>query len=339
MRFANPEYLYLLLLLPVIALLFFYSIYRRNKDIRSYGDPQLLKALIPSYASLRNHLTFWLSLTAVMLMVFVLARPQFGAKKETVTTRGVEVVVALDISNSMLADDITPNRLEKAKRLISRIINKSSENKVALIVFAGDAFVQLPITNDFISAKMFLESITPRLIERQGTDIASAINLATKSFTPNEKVGKAIVIITDGENHEGGAEEAARLAAEKGMNVFVLGIGTEKGGRIPLSGKKDFLRDSDGYVVVTKLNEEMARSIAEAGKGVYITVDNTNNAQTIIDNELDKLAKDDIKTEMYTKYKEQFMAIAVLAFIVLVIEIILNIVLDSISLSRRKKND
>lgn len=339
MRFANPEYLYLLLLLPVIALLFFYSIYRRNKDIKSYGDPQLLKALIPSYASLRNHLTFWLSLTAVMLMVFVLARPQFGAKKETVTTRGVEVVVALDISNSMLADDITPNRLEKAKRLISRIINKSSENKVALIVFAGDAFVQLPITNDFISAKMFLESITPRLIERQGTDIASAINLATKSFTPNEKVGKAIVIITDGENHEGGAEEAARLAAEKGMNVFVLGIGTEKGGRIPLSGKNDFLRDSDGYVVVTKLNEEMARSIAEAGKGVYITVDNTNNAQTIIDNELDKLAKDDIKTEMYTKYKEQFMAIAVLAFIVLVIEIILNIVLDSISLSRRKKND
>lgn len=339
MRFANPEYLYLLLLLPVIALLFFYSIYRRNKDIRSYGDPQLLKALIPSYASLRNHLTFWLSLTAVMLMVFVLARPQFGAKKETVTTRGVEVVVALDISNSMLADDITPNRLEKAKRLISRIINKSSENKVALIVFAGDAFVQLPITNDFISAKMFLESITPRLIERQGTDIASAINLATKSFTPNEKVGKAIVIITDGENHEGGAEEAARLAAEKGMNVFVLGIGTEKGGRIPLSGKNDFLRDSDGYVVVTKLNEEMARSIAEAGKGVYITVDNTNNAQTIIDNELDKLAKDDIKTEMYTKYKEQFMAIAVLAFIVLVIEIILNTILDSISLSRRKKND
>lgn len=339
MRFANPEYLYLLLLLPVIVLLFFYSIYRRNKDIRSYGDPQLLKALIPSYASLRNHLTFWLSLTAVMLMVFVLARPQFGAKKETVTTRGVEVVVALDISNSMLADDITPNRLEKAKRLISRIINKSSENKVALIVFAGDAFVQLPITNDFISAKMFLESITPRLIERQGTDIASAINLATKSFTPNEKVGKAIVIITDGENHEGGAEEAARLAAEKGMNVFVLGIGTEKGGRIPLSGKNDFLRDSDGYVVVTKLNEEMARSIAEAGKGVYITVDNTNNAQTVIDNELDKLAKDDIKTEMYTKYREQFMAIAVLAFIVLVIEIILNIALDSISLSRRKKND
>lgn len=339
MRFANPEYLYLLLLLPVIALLFFYSIYRRNKDIRSYGDPELLKALIPSYASLRNHLTFWLSLTAVMLMVFVLARPQFGAKKETVTTRGVEVVVALDISNSMLADDITPNRLEKAKRLISRIINKSSENKVALIVFAGDAFVQLPITNDFISAKMFLESITPRLIERQGTDIASAINLATKSFTPNEKVGKAIVIITDGENHEGGAEEAARLAAEKGMNVFVLGIGTEKGGRIPLSGKNDFLRDSDGYVVVTKLNEEMARSIAEAGKGVYITVDNTNNAQTVIDNELDKLAKDDIKTEMYTKYREQFMVIAALAFIVLVIEIILNTILDSISLSRRKKND
>ena len=339
MRFANPEYLYLLILLPVIVLLFIYSIYRRNKDIKSYGDPQLLKALIPSYTSMRSHFTFWFSLVALMLMIFVLARPQFGAKKETVTTRGVEVVVALDISNSMLADDITPSRLDKAKRLISRIINKSSENKVALIVFAGDAFVQLPITNDFISAKMFLESISPRLIDRQGTDIASAINLAAKSFTPNDKVGKAIVIITDGENHEGGAEEAARMAAEKGMHVFVLGIGTEKGGRIPLSGKNEFLRDEDGYVVVTKLNEEMAHSIAEAGKGVYIPVDNTNNAQTIIDNELDKLAKDDIKTEMYTKYREQFMVIAALAFIMLVVEIILNIVIDSVSLSRRKKNN
>jgi Ca-activated chloride channel family protein len=337
MRFANPEYLYLLILLPIAVLLFIYSNYRRNIDLKSYGDPQLLKALIPSFSSLRGKLTFWFLLAAMTLTVLVLARPQFGANKETITTRGVEVVVALDISNSMLADDITPNRLEKAKRLISRIINKSDENKVALIVFAGDAFVQLPITNDFISAKMFLESISPKLIERQGTDIGAAINLAAKSFTPNEKVGKAIIIITDGENHEGGAEEAARLAAEKGMNVFVLGVGTEKGGRIPVSGN-EYLRDSDGYVVVTKLNEEMARSIAEAGKGVYITVDNTNNAQTIIDNELDKLAKDDIKTEVYTKYREQFRAIAAIVFILLVCEIVLNVILEAVSISRRKKN-
>lgn len=338
MRFANPEYLYLLILLPIAVLLFIYSNYRRNRNLKSYGDPMLLKALIPSFSSMRTKIGFWLLAAALTLVIFVLARPQFGANKETVTTRGVEVVVALDISNSMLADDISPSRLDKAKRLISRIINKSSENKVALIVFAGDAFVQLPITNDFISAKMFLESISPKLIDRQGTDIASAIDLAAKSFTPNDKVGKAIIIITDGENHEGGAEEAARRASERGMNVFVLGIGTEKGGRIPLAGNNEYLRDSDGYVVVTKLNDEMARSIAEAGKGVYITVDNTNNAQTIIDNELDKLAKDDIKTERYTKYKEQFMILAAMAFAILAMEIVLNIILDSISLSRRKKS-
>ena len=337
MRFANPEYLYLLLLLPVILLLFIYSNYRRNRNIRSYGDPQLLKALIPSTSVLRNRITFWFTFLALALLVFVLARPQFGAKKETVTTRGIEVVVALDISNSMLADDIYPNRLEKAKRLISRIISSTGDNKVALIVFAGDAFVQLPITDDFISAKMFLESITPSLIARQGTDIGAAINLATKSFTPNEKIGKAVIIITDGENHEGGAEEAAMLAAEKGINIYVLGIGTEKGGRIPVEGRDEYIRDKDGFVVVSKLNEEMANKIAKAGKGTYVRVDNTNNAQTIIANELDKLQQDDVKTEVYTKYKEQFEVIAWVVLLLLVAEIVIVVVIDSVAQSKKNR--
>lgn len=336
MRFANPEYLYLLLLLPVVVLLFIYSNYRRRKNIRRYGDPQLLKALIPSKASLRNRVVFWFTFAALALVVFLLARPQFGSKKETVTTRGVEVVVALDISNSMLADDISPNRLEKAKRLISRIINRSGENKVALIVFAGEAFVQLPITDDFISAKMFLESITPSLIARQGTDIGAAIDLAAKSFTPNEKIGKAIILITDGENHEGGAEEAAMRASEKGMNVFVLGIGTEKGGRIPVDGKGEYMRDNEGFVVVSKLNEEMAGNIAKAGKGTYVRVDNTNNAQTIIENELDRLQKDDVKTELYTKYREQFEPIALMILLLLVAEMAIVVIIDSVGQEKRR---
>ena len=335
MRFANPEYLYLLLLLPVIIALFIYSNYRRKKNINSYGDPLLLKKLMPSTVVLRNRISFWFTFFALALTVFVLARPQFGAKKKTVTTRGVEVVVALDISNSMLADDIYPNRLEKAKRLISRIINKSGENKVALIVFAGEAFVQLPITDDFISAKMFLESITPSLIARQGTDIGAAIDLAAKSFTANDKIGKAIIVITDGENHEGGAEEAAVRAAEKGINIYMLGIGTEKGGRIPVAGKNEFMRDSEGFVVVSKLNEEMAGNIAKAGKGTYVRVDNTNNAQTIIESELDKLQKDDVKTEVYTKYREQFSVIAMLVFLLLVVEIVLVTMIDSFSRKNR----
>ena len=336
MRFANPEYLYLLLLFPAVILLFLYSNYRRRKNLNSYGNPQLLKKLIPGTAVLRNRITFWFTFFALALIVVALARPQFGAKKETVTTRGVEVVVALDISNSMLADDISPNRLEKAKRLISRIINRSGENKVALIVFAGEAFVQLPITDDFISAKMFLESITPSLIARQGTDIGAAIDLAAKSFTANDKIGKAVIVITDGENHEGGAEEAAMRAAEKGINIFMLGIGTEKGGRIPVEGKNEFMRDNEGFVVVTKLNEEMAGNIAKAGKGTYVRVDNTNNAQTIIENELDKLQKDDVKTEVYTKYREQFEVIAILVFLLLVSEMVIIALMDFFSNKKKE---
>ena len=335
MRFANPEFLYLLLLLPVVVFLFIYSNYRRKKNICSYGDPQLLKRLIPATAVLRNRITLWFTFFALALIVLVLARPQFGAKKETVTTRGVEVVVALDISNSMLADDISPNRLEKAKRLISRIINQSTENKVALIVFAGEAFVQLPITDDFISAKMFLESITPSLIARQGTNIGAAIDLATKSFTANDKIGKAVIVITDGENHEGGAEEAAMRAAEKGINIYMLGIGTEKGGRIPVDGKGEFMRDSEGFVVISKLNEEMAGNIAKAGKGTYVRVDNTNNAQTIIENELDKLQKDDVKTDVYTKYREQFEVIAIIVLLLLIAEIVIVTIIDSVAQSKK----
>lgn len=338
MRFANPEFLYLLLLLPVVVFLFIYSNYRRKKNICSYGDPQLLKRLIPATAVLRNRITLWFTFFALALIVLVLARPQFGAKKETVTTRGVEVVVALDISNSMLADDISPNRLEKAKRLISRIINQSTENKVALIVFAGEAFVQLPITDDFISAKMFLESITPSLIARQGTNIGAAIDLATKSFTANDKIGKAVIVITDGENHEGGAEEAAMRAAEKGINIYMLGIGTEKGGRIPVDGKGEFMRDSEGFVVISKLNEEMAGNIAKAGKGTYVRVDNTNNAQTIIENELDKLQKDDVKTDVYTKYREQFEVIAIIVLLLLIAEIVIVTIIDSVAQSKKNRN-
>ena len=255
-------------------------------------------------------------------MIFALARPRYGKGKTTVTTRGVEMVVALDISNSMLADDIYPNRLEKAKRLIKRLAEQLKGNKIALVVFAGDAFVQLPITDDFISIEMFLESISTNLVSRQGTDIAAAINMASRCFTPNDKIGKAIVLITDGENHEGGAQEAAQKASESGKRVFILGIGTTKGGRIPLD-RGEFLRDREGQVVVTKLNEEMAMEIAKAGNGMYLQVDNTNEAQKILSDQLDKMTKDETTTEVYTGYNEFFIYPATLAFILLFLDLIL----------------
>lgn len=320
MKFASPEYFYLLMAVPVLLAVYIYSNYRRNRNLRLYGDVNLLKSLMPDVSVYRPGLKFWLSLAALVLIVITLARPQFGSKKETVTRQGIEVVIALDISNSMMAEDIAPNRLEKAKKIISRLIDKFENDKVGLIVFAGDAFVQLPITNDFISAKMFLETISPALISRQGTDIGGAIGLAMKSFTSTEGVGKAIVLITDGENHEGGAEEAAKMATEKGMNVYVMGIGSLEGAPIPADGSNDYRRDKEGNVVVTKLNEEMAQSVAQAGNGAYIRVDNTNNAEKLLNKEIDKLAKADVTTEVYTEFNEQFEFIAWLAFILLVIE-------------------
>ena len=320
MKFASPEYLYLLILLPLLLAVYIYSNYRRNRNLRLYGDAQLLKSLMPDVSAYRPSIKFWLSFAALALIVVALARPQFGSKKETITRQGIEAVIALDISNSMMAEDIAPNRLEKAKKIISRLIDKFENDKVGLIVFAGDAFVQLPITNDFISAKMFLETISPALISRQGTDIGGAISLAMKSFTNTEGVGKAIILITDGENHEGGAEEAAKLAADKGMNVYVLGIGSLEGAPIPADGSNDYRRDKEGNVVVTKLNEQMAQTVAQAGNGAYIRVDNTNNAQKILESEVNKLAKADVTTEVYTEFNEQFEFIAWIAFILLVIE-------------------
>ena len=320
MKFASPEYLCLLILLPLLLAVYIYSNYRRNRNLRLYGDVQLLKSLMPDVSVYRPSIKFWLSFAALALIVVALARPQFGSKKETITRQGIEAVIALDISNSMMAEDIAPNRLEKAKKIISRLIDKFENDKVGLIVFAGDAFVQLPITNDFISAKMFLETISPALISRQGTDIGGAISLAMKSFTNTEGVGKAIILITDGENHEGGAEEAAKLAADKGMNVYVLGIGSLAGAPIPADGSNDYRRDKEGNVVVTKLNEQMAQTVAQAGNGAYIRVDNTNNAQKILESEVNKLAKADVTTEVYTEFNEQFEFIAWIAFILLVIE-------------------
>jgi Ca-activated chloride channel family protein len=314
----------LLAILPLLAAFYLFSNYHRRKRIRKYGDPDLLRQLMPDVSSHRMHLKFWLTFAAIALIIFVLARPQFGSKMETVKRSGIETVIALDISNSMLAEDVQPNRLEKSKRLVSKLMESFTNDKVGMIVFAGQAFTQLPITSDYISAKMFLDAIDPSLIASQGTDIGGAIDLAMKSFTPKEEVGRAIIIITDGENHEGGAEEAARVAAEKGMLVYVLGVGSPEGAPIPAgSGRSnDFRKDKDGNVIVTRLNEEMCRQVAQTGRGMYIRVDNSNSAQRILQGEIDKLAKADVETTVFTEFDEQFIVVAWIALILLVLEVL-----------------
>lgn len=322
-RFGEPIYLYFLLIIPFLVVFYIYTNYRRRKKLRQYGDPELMAHLMPNVSKYRPDVKFWLVTAAQVMVIFMLARPQFGSKMETVKRQGVETVVALDISNSMLAQDVTPSRLEKSKKLVSRLVETFNNDKVAMIVFAGEAFTQLPITSDYISAKMFLETISPSLITTQGTDIRGAIDLAMKSFTPNEGVGRAIVLITDGENHEGGAVEAAQQAAEKGVRVFVLGVGSPDGSPIPVEGTNDFRRDKDGNVVVTKLNEQMCQEIAKAGNGMYVRVDNTNNAERALNAEINKLAKADVETQVYTEFDEQFDVLAWLALILLAADVML----------------
>ena len=322
-RFEEPTYLYLLLLLPFLAAFYLYSNYRRRKAIRKFGDPVLMAQLMPDVSKYRPDVKFWLVFAAIGLFAVLLARPQFGSKLETVKRQGVEVMIALDISNSMLAQDVQPSRLEKAKRLVAQLVDKMENDKVGMIVFAGDAFTQLPITSDYISAKMFLESINPSLISKQGTAIGAAINLATRSFTPQEGVGRAVIVITDGENHEGGAVEAAKAAAEKGIQVSVLGVGMPDGAPIPIEGTNDYRRDREGNVIVTRLNEAMCQEIAKAGDGIFVRVDNSLAAQKAIAQEINKMAKADVETQVYTEFNEQFQAVAWIILLLLLAEMLI----------------
>lgn len=322
-RFEEPTYLYLLLLLPLLAALFLYSNYRRRRAIKKFGDLELMAQLMPDASKYRPDVKFWIVFVAIGLFAVLLARPQFGSRLETVKRQGIEVIIALDISNSMLAEDVQPSRLQKAKRLVSQLVDKMENDKVGMIVFAGDAFTQLPITSDYISAKMFLETIDPSLISKQGTALGAAINLSTRSFTPMEGVGRTVILITDGENHEDGALEAAKAAVEKGIQINVLGVGMPEGAPIPIPGSNDYRRDREGNVVVTKLNEQMCQEIAQVGQGIYVRVDNSNAAQNAITKEINKLAKADVETQVYTEFNEQFQAIAWIILLLLLVEMLI----------------
>ena len=319
-RFENPEYLWLLSIVIILALIYIAQFFKRKYNLRKFGDPILLKQLMPDVSKWRGIIKFLLLEFALIFMVLMLARPQEASQISEEKRSGIETMIAIDISNSMLAQDVTPSRLDRAKMLVEGLVENFSDDKIGLIVFAGDSFVQLPITSDYVSAKMFLNSIEPSMIINQGTDIASAINIASHSFTQQEHVGKAIIVITDGEDHEGGALEAAKDAKDKGMNIYMLGIGTSKGAPIPDKETGGYMIDRTGETVISKLNEDMCKEIAQAGGGVYIHVDNTSNAQQVLDNELDKLEKSD--SSVYSNYSEQFQTFGVIALILLLLEVI-----------------
>lgn len=319
-RFANPQYLYLLLLIAVFAICHYAALYRRKKRIERYGDPALVKQLFVDVSWFRPELKLWLSLMAFGMFVLALARPQNGTKQSEHERYGIEAMVALDVSNSMLAQDVHPSRLDKSKRLVENMMGTMTNDQIGLIIFAGDAFIQLPITSDFISAKMFLDQINPGMISLQGTDVALAIRLAMQSFTKRDDVNRAIFIITDGEDNEGGAVEAAKEAAKKGIHVYVLGVGSPDGAHIPIPGTTQYMIDENGEYVNSKLNETMCREIAEAGKGAYIYVDNSSSAQEALNKHIDQLEKTKLANISFSEYNEKYQIFLIMGLVLLVIE-------------------
>lgn len=339
-RFEDPLYLYLLLIIPILALVRYVGWRQRRKILRKFGDPELLKELMPDVSAYRPTVKFWLLMAALALLIMMLARPQMGTKISHEKRNGIETIICMDISNSMLAEDVVPSRLAKSKMLVENLVDHFTNDKIGLVVFAGDAFTQLPITSDYVSAKMFLQNIDPSLIATQGTDIAQAIRLAMNSFTQQEKIGKAIILITDGEDHEGGASEAAQAAKKKGINVFILGVGDTKGAPIP-TGDGGYMKDNTGQVVMTALNEQMCQEVAQAGSGKYIHVDNTSDAQEKLNDELVKLQKGETESVIYSEYDEQFQAFGIIVLLLLIIEVCIleskNPLLKNVRLFKRGK--
>ena len=320
-RFANPEILYALVLIPALWLFFLANRKNRKKKLNEFGDPELMKGLMPDVSLWRPVWKYNLLLFALLTLIFVLARPQFGSKLQTVKRKGVEIVIALDVSNSMLSQDIKPNRLERAKQAISKLLDKLHDDKIGLIVFAGDAYSQLPITTDYVSAKMFLSSINTNTVPVQGTAIGKAIELGMKSFGPKTGAGRAIIVITDGENHEDNAVAAAKKAKEDGILVFTLGMGLEQGAPIPIPGTNGFRKDKDGNVVVSKLDLQMLREIAQAGGGVPIRASNGNVGLNELYNEINKMDKAEMESRVYSDFEEQFDWLAWIVLVVLFLEI------------------
>jgi Ca-activated chloride channel homolog len=324
-RFANPTFLYLLLLLPAVILLFILNEVRIRKALKRLGDANLVEGLMPEMSRVRPLIKFSLQLIAFSAGVIMLSRPQFGSKIEDIKKQGVEVIIALDVSNSMLAEDIQPDRLTRAKQAISRLVDNLDNDKIGLIVFAGDAYIQIPITTDYVSAKMFLSSINPNMVPKQGTAIGAAINLGVRSFSPGEGKSKAIIIITDGENHEDDPVKDAEEASKAGIVIHTIGIGSTEGVPIPVmnNGRKDYLKDVDGNTVVTKLDEDILKKIALSTNGNYVRANNSNIGLDEIYTQIKKMKKQDLESTMYTEYNDQFQVFAAIALFLLIVDFII----------------
>jgi Ca-activated chloride channel homolog len=324
-RFANPDFLYLLLLLPAMVLLYILNFFRRKRALSRLGDQLLINRLMPEVSVIRPALKFTIQLLAIAIVTIILARPQFGSKLEEVKKQGVEVMIALDVSNSMLAGDIQPDRLTRAKQALTRLIDNLDNDRIGLIVFAGDAYTQIPITTDYISAKMFLNAIGPDMVPKQGTAIGAAIDLGMRSFSPGEGKSKAMIIITDGENHEDDPVSRAAEASKAGIVIYTIGIGSADGVPVPVTvnGRKEFLKDIDGNTVISKLDEDILKKIAETTGGSYVRASNSNIGLDEIFGEIKRMKKQEMESTMFTEYNDQFQIFAAIAIFLLILDFII----------------
>ncbi|MBE6228498.1 MAG: VWA domain-containing protein [Bacteroidales bacterium] len=323
MIFAEPKYLMLLLLIPVFFVIQALVLKFRAKRLRRFGDQALVEKLMPSYSKAKVWLR--LSLFAIAFLFFILgiSRPQMGAILKEHKTRGAEVMVVLDVSNSMLAQDYSPNRLERAKLAISRMVDKLRDDRIGLIVFAGNSFVQLPITTDYVSAKMFLSSISTESVPIQGTAMGEAISTALRSFSAQSDKSRAIIVITDGENHEDDPVAAARQAAELGVRVFTIGVGSPQGTMIPM-GDGQYLEDREGNPVVTRLDDKVLQDVAEAGKGLYVHAGNREFGLDPIIEEISRMDDEEYNSIVFEEYDELYMYFLAVAFFFLVLEMLIG---------------
>lgn len=322
LNFAQSQYLLLLFLIPVFFLIQTLVVRMRRNRLRKFGDESLVSQLMPSYSKGKVWIRLVLFSIGFFFFVIGLARPQIGAKLKEHETKGAEIMVVLDVSNSMLAEDYSPNRLERAKLAISRLVDKLRDDRIGLIVFAGNSFVQLPITTDYVSAKMFLNSISTESVPVQGTAIGEAINTAIRSFSAQSEKSRAVIVITDGENHEDDPVAAAKQAAELGIRVFTIGVGSPEGKPIPMDG--ELLKDKNGEIVVTRLDEKVLKDVAAAGNGIYLRAGNSEFGLNPIIDDLKRMEDEMYSSIVFEEYDEQFMYFLGIALFFLVIEMLIG---------------
>lgn len=326
-RFQHSEYLYALLLLPLLASLFWWSRRQRARALAAFGDAAIIRRLFPEVSETKPWWKFVLFTLAYMLLVLGLSNPQIGTKLEEVKREGVNILIALDVSNSMRAEDLKPNRLERAKQAIGRMLDKLSNDRIGLIVFAGEAYLQLPLTNDYGAVKMFLSAIESSMIPTQGTNIGAAVKLAGKSFNAEEKRYKTLIIITDGENHEDDALTSIKESREEGIITHTIGMGSPEGTPIPtyaMGFQTGFRKDRAGNVILTKLNEKSLQEFAAAGGGVYVRANNTETGLNIVLDEIGKMEKKEFGTKVFTNFEDRFQYALGLALILLLWELLLT---------------